>query len=92
MILVISRGFSLRNEDDAREIRGTSADRSARRRLEESQNSMEASRTSGGFGNVNSMRNVFQRALKFHPAIIAVTFDTRNARENGIQVRKEEPD
>src|SRR5882724_5181582 len=36
----------------------------ARRRLEESQNSMEAIAGECGFGNVNSMRNVFQRALK----------------------------
>ena len=40
----------------------------ARRRLEESQNSMELSRASEcGFGNVNSMRNVFQRTLKIAP-------------------------
>lgn len=39
----------------------------ARRRLEESQNSMEAIASECGFGNVNSMRNVFQRALKIPP-------------------------
>lgn len=39
----------------------------ARRRLEESQNSMEAIAGECGFGNVNSMRNVFQRALKIPP-------------------------
>ena len=39
----------------------------ARRRLEESQNSMEMIATECGFGNVNSMRNVFQRALKIPP-------------------------
>ena len=39
----------------------------ARRRLEESQNSMETIATECGFGNVNSMRNVFQRALKIAP-------------------------
>ena len=39
----------------------------ARRRLEESQNSMETIATECGFGNVNSMRNVFQRALKIPP-------------------------
>ena len=39
----------------------------ARRRLEESQNSMEAIADECGFGNVNSMRNVFQRALKIPP-------------------------
>jgi transcriptional regulator GlxA family with amidase domain len=39
----------------------------ARRRLEESQNSMEIIATECGFGNVNSMRNVFQRALKIPP-------------------------
>src|SRR5437667_1519126 len=40
---------------------------SARRRLEESQNSMESIASECGFGNVNSMRNVFQRALKIAP-------------------------
>jgi transcriptional regulator GlxA family with amidase domain len=39
----------------------------ARRRLEESQNSMESIASECGFGNVNSMRNVFQRALKIAP-------------------------
>jgi transcriptional regulator GlxA family with amidase domain len=39
----------------------------ARRRLEESQNSMETIATECGFGNVNSMRNVFQRTLKIPP-------------------------
>src|SRR5881409_2548765 len=39
----------------------------ARRRLEESQNSLEAIADECGFGNVNSMRNVFQRALKIPP-------------------------
>jgi transcriptional regulator GlxA family with amidase domain len=39
----------------------------ARRRLEESQNSMETIASECGFGNVNAMRNVFQRALKIPP-------------------------
>jgi len=39
----------------------------ARRRLEESQNSMETIAGECGFGNVNSMRNVFQRILKIPP-------------------------
>jgi len=39
----------------------------ARRRLEESQNSMETIATECGFANVNAMRNVFQRALKIPP-------------------------
>jgi transcriptional regulator GlxA family with amidase domain len=39
----------------------------ARRRLEESHNSMEMIATECGFGNVNSMRNVFQRTLKIAP-------------------------
>jgi transcriptional regulator GlxA family with amidase domain len=39
----------------------------ARRRLEESQNSMETIAGECGFGNVNSMRNVFQRALEIAP-------------------------
>ena len=39
----------------------------ARRRLEESQNSMEMIAAECGFGNVNSMRNVFQRTLKIAP-------------------------
>lgn len=39
----------------------------ARRRLEESQNSMEMIASECGFGNVNSMRNVFQRTLKVPP-------------------------
>jgi transcriptional regulator GlxA family with amidase domain len=39
----------------------------ARRRLEESQNSMETIAEECGFGNVNSMRNVFQRTLKIAP-------------------------
>ncbi len=41
----------------------------ARRRLEESQNSMETIAAECGFGNVNSMRNVFQRALKTTPGL-----------------------
>jgi len=39
----------------------------ARRRLEESENSMETIATECGFGNINSMRNVFQRTLKIAP-------------------------
>jgi transcriptional regulator GlxA family with amidase domain len=39
----------------------------ARRRLEESPNSMETIAAESGFGNVNSMRNVFQRTLKIPP-------------------------
>jgi transcriptional regulator GlxA family with amidase domain len=39
----------------------------ARRRLEESQNSMETIANECGFGNVNSMRNAFQRTLKIPP-------------------------
>jgi transcriptional regulator GlxA family with amidase domain len=39
----------------------------ARRRLEESQHSMETIAAECGFGNVNSMRNVFQRTLKTPP-------------------------
>jgi transcriptional regulator GlxA family with amidase domain len=39
----------------------------ARRRLEESENSMETIAQECGFGNVNSMRNVFQRTLKIAP-------------------------
>jgi transcriptional regulator GlxA family with amidase domain len=39
----------------------------ARRRLEESQNSMETIAGECGFGTVNSMRSVFQRALKIAP-------------------------
>ena len=39
----------------------------ARRRLEESQNSMETIAGECGFGNVNSMRNVFHRTLKIAP-------------------------
>src|SRR6266480_4282270 len=39
----------------------------ARRRLEESENSMESIASECGFGNVNSMRNVFQRTLKIAP-------------------------
>jgi transcriptional regulator GlxA family with amidase domain len=39
----------------------------ARRRLEESRNSLEAIAGECGFGNVNSMRNVFQRTLKIAP-------------------------
>lgn len=39
----------------------------ARRRLEESQNSMETIASECGFGNVNSMRSVFQRALRTSP-------------------------
>ena len=39
----------------------------ARRRLEESHNSMETIAGECGFGNVNSMRNVFQRTLKIAP-------------------------
>ena len=39
----------------------------ARRRLEESHNSMEMIASECGFGNVNSMRNIFQRTLKIAP-------------------------
>ena len=39
----------------------------ARRRLEESQNTMETIASECGFGNVNAMRNVFQRALRTPP-------------------------
>ena len=39
----------------------------ARRRLEESQNSMETIAAECGFGSVNSMRNVFQRTLQIAP-------------------------
>src|SRR6187431_930557 len=39
----------------------------ARRRLEESHSSMELIAGECGFGNVNSMRNVFQRTLKIAP-------------------------
>jgi transcriptional regulator GlxA family with amidase domain len=39
----------------------------ARRRLEESHNSMEMIAGECGFGNVNSMRSVFQRTLKIAP-------------------------
>jgi transcriptional regulator GlxA family with amidase domain len=39
----------------------------ARRRLEESHNSMEMIAGECGFGNLNSMRNVFQRTLKTAP-------------------------
>jgi transcriptional regulator GlxA family with amidase domain len=39
----------------------------ARRRLEESHSSMEMIASECGFGNVNLMRNVFQRALKIPP-------------------------
>jgi transcriptional regulator GlxA family with amidase domain len=39
----------------------------ARRRLEESHNSMETIASECGFGNVNAMRNVFQRTLKIAP-------------------------
>ena len=39
----------------------------ARRRLEESQNSMKTIANECGFGSINSMRNVFQRTLKISP-------------------------
>ncbi len=39
----------------------------ARRRLEESRNSMETIAAECGFGNVNSMRNIFQRTLRIPP-------------------------
>ena len=39
----------------------------ARRRLEESHNGMETIADECGFGNVNSMRNVFQRTIKIAP-------------------------
>jgi transcriptional regulator GlxA family with amidase domain len=39
----------------------------ARRRLEESSNSMETVAGECGFGNVNSMRNVFQRTIRIAP-------------------------
>jgi transcriptional regulator GlxA family with amidase domain len=39
----------------------------ARRRLEESQNSMETIATECGFGSINAMRSIFQRTLKIAP-------------------------
>jgi len=39
----------------------------ARRRLEESRNSLETIADECGFGNVNSMRNIFQRTLRIAP-------------------------
>src|SRR5947208_12604823 len=39
----------------------------ARRRLEESQNTLETIAAECGFGNVNSMRAVFQRVLRIAP-------------------------
>jgi transcriptional regulator GlxA family with amidase domain len=39
----------------------------ARRRLEESQNSMETIASECGFGTINAMRTVFQRTLKIPP-------------------------
>lgn len=58
----------------------------ARRRLEESQNSMERIAAECGFGNVNSMRNVFQRALKTAPGHYRRHF--RSARRVKEQARK----
>ncbi len=55
----------------------------ARRRLEESQNSMETIASECGFGNVNSMRNVFQRALKIPPGQYRRHFRHAKRRRSG---------
>jgi transcriptional regulator GlxA family with amidase domain len=61
----------------------------ARRRLEESQNSMETIAGECGFGNVNSMRNVFQRALKIAPGQYRHHFrSTRHVKRPGRQSSK----
>jgi transcriptional regulator GlxA family with amidase domain len=53
----------------------------ARRRLEESQNSMETIAGECGFGNVNSMRNVFQRTLRIPPGQYRRHFRSMRLRE-----------
>jgi transcriptional regulator GlxA family with amidase domain len=62
----------------------------ARRRLEESQNSMEAIANECGFGNVNSMRNVFQRALKIPPGQYRRHF--RHVKKRSARKRKHQAD
>src|SRR5207248_189972 len=58
----------------------------ARRRLEESHNSMEMIASECGFGNVNAMRNVFQRALKIPPGHYRRHF--RHARQSSEAKKK----
>ena len=53
----------------------------ARRRLEESQNSMETIAAECGFANVNSMRNVFQRTLRIPPGHYRRHFRHAKARQ-----------
>jgi transcriptional regulator GlxA family with amidase domain len=52
----------------------------ARRRLEESRNSLETIAAECGFGNVNSMRNVFQRTVKIAPGQYRRHFSKRAPR------------
>ena len=56
----------------------------ARRRLEESRNSLETIAGECGFGNVNSMRNVFQRALRIAPGQYRRHFRSRRP----VQLRR----
>jgi transcriptional regulator GlxA family with amidase domain len=51
----------------------------ARRRLEESQNDMEMIADECGFGNVNLMRNLFQRTLRIAPGQYRRHFSSREA-------------
>ena len=58
----------------------------ARRRLEESHNSMEMIAGECGFGNVNSMRNVFQRTLKTAPGQYRRHF--RHVKHSAYKIRQ----
>jgi transcriptional regulator GlxA family with amidase domain len=55
----------------------------ARRRLEESHNSMEAIAAECGFANINAMRNVFQRMLRIPPGQYR-----RHFRHNKVPARR----
>src|ERR1043166_2557757 len=59
----------------------------ARRRLEESHNSMKTIGSECGFGNVNSMRNVFQRTLKIPPGQYRRHFrHVKHSRRNSTKI------
>ncbi|HXA10034.1 MAG TPA: DJ-1/PfpI family protein [Chthoniobacterales bacterium] len=59
----------------------------ARRRLEESRNSLETIAGECGFGNVNSMRNVFQRTLRIAPGQYRHHFRSLRHLPRGAKVR-----
>ena len=63
----------------------------ARRRLEESRNSLETIAGECGFGNVNSMRNVFQRTLSVAPGHYRRHFRSMRHVQRPAKARKNGP-